>query len=367
MSDERALKHGRILEYLTDHDLDAVLLSRRCNFSWYTCGAHNYVSCACDVGNSHLLVRRDGACVLSNNIEAARLAQEELAGSGIDVLDAPYFDTAAQSELVRRAIGTMRVAADVPPAGVVVPQLPADFDRLRWTLTESEIARYRAVCGDTVGAVESVAKKAEPGQTESDLAGMLSDALLRRGCQPWVLLVGGDERVAKFRHPLPAGKPVRKFFMLVACAERGGLIAACTRLACFGAVQGEFADRQQAVATVDAALMSTTQPGVALGDVFAEAQAAYASVGFPQEWRLHHQGGSIGYLPRELKAAPGEQTPARANQAFAWNPSIRGAKSEDTILCRSAGPELLAEPTDWPAIDAEWKGQVFRRPAIREL
>jgi Xaa-Pro dipeptidase len=39
------------------------------------------------------------------------------------------------------------------------------------------------------------------------------------------------------------------------------------------------------------------------------------------------------------------------NQAFAWNPSIAGTKSEDTILVTRSGIEILTQcsPT-WPQI-----------------
>ena len=261
----------------------------------------------------------------------------------------------------------MRVAADVAPAGLEVGGLPGDFDRLRWTLTPQEIDRYRVLCSDTGAAVEAAAGSAEPGQTENDLAGELAGQLRRRGCVPWVLLVAGDERVEKFRHPLPTAKAVERYFMLVACAERGGLIAACTRLGSFVPVGAELAEKHRAVATVDTALISATKPGVTLGEIYAEAQAAYAAVGFADQWRLHHQGGSCGYLPREVIATPGEQTVALQGQAFAWNPSITGTKSEDTILCLADGAEMLAGPTDWPTIRAQWKGAELDRPAISQL
>ena len=54
--------------------------------------------------------------------------------------------------------------------------------------------------------------------------------------------------------------------------------------------------------------------------------------GFPDEWRDHHQGGSIGYQPRERVALPGDTTVIEAGMALAWNPSIAGVKAEDTIV-----------------------------------
>jgi len=364
LSAERKTKHERVRALLEEHDLDGALLTRRCNFSWYTCGAHNHVGTASDVGVTTLLVDRDGASVLANNIEAARLRAEELADSGIEILEHNYADGAGRKTLFAKSFGGRRLAADAPVAGVEAKPLPAGFDRLRWSLTPEEIGRYRSVCTDVVAAVESVARAVERGQTENGLAGMLGEALSRRGCLAWVLLVGADERVERFRHPLPTGKRVEKYFMLATCAERGGLVAACTRLAAFGRLPEELERKHRAVATVDTALLAATQPGVTLGDLFAEAQAAYASVGFPDEWRLHHQGGSIGYLPRDVKAAPGEPTAALENQAFAWNPTITGTKAEDTVLCRPGGAEALARPTDWPTVRAKWKGRAMDRPAI---
>jgi antitoxin VapB len=118
---------------------------------------------------------------------------------------------------------------------------------------------------------------------------------------------------------------------------------------------------------VDAALIGATRVGATLGEIFAVAQEAYAATGFPDEWRLHHQGGSCGYQPREVKAAPDEPTRVLADQAFAWNPSIAGTKSEDTILCRADGPAALAEPTDWPAIRVQWGRRAMDRPDILRL
>ena len=363
---ERKHKHARVVEWLRTHKLDAVLLTRRCNFSWYTCGARNYVGTATDAGNSTLVVGRDGASVLANNIEQTRLRDEALAGSGIEVFGYSYHDPADRAKVIETVVGKRRVAADVPVPGGEAAPLPDDFNRLRWTLTSTEVERYRAVCADTVVAVETVARTANPGQTENELAAMTAMELMRRGCLPWVLLVGTDERLDLHRHPLPTAKHVRRYFMIATCAERGGLIAACSRLASFEKVHGRLAERHSAVVTVDAALMAVTRPGATLGAIFAEAQKAYATVGYDDQWAFHHQGGSIGYLPREVKAAPGSTVAALDHQAFAWNPSVAGTKSEDTILCLETGPELLAPPTDWPMIPATWKGFGIDRPAILE-
>ncbi len=365
--EERGIKLIRVAKYLDSHDLDAALLSRRCNFSWFTCGGRNYVGTACDVGNSWLLVEREKVTVLTSNIEATRLAVEDLVATDIAIRTFPYADLAARDRVFSDATASLRVAADAPAPGQEFATLAPDVDQLRWTLTPREIDSYRDLTDDVVASVESCAHRIRPGMTEDQIAGQLSAGLRARGCLPWVLLVAVDGRIDRHRHPLPTDAILKNRVMLVTCAERHGLIAACTRIASFGPLSPELVRKHEAVATVDAALITSTRAGTTLGELFDEAKEAYRTVGFPEEWRLHHQGGSCGYLPREVKASPGNETVVLADQAFAWNPSITGAKSEDTIICRETGPELLAHPTDWPMIDAEWKGQSLSRPAVLEL
>jgi hypothetical protein len=51
-------------------------------------------------------------------------------------------------------------------------------------------------------------------------------------------------------------------------------------------------------------------------------------------------------------------------QAFAWNPSVRGSKSEDTILVTETGPEILTNWPEWPALDVTVDDETIQRPAI---
>jgi len=118
---------------------------------------------------------------------------------------------------------------------------------------------------------------------------------------------------------------------------------------------------------VDAAFIAATRPGRPLSQVFQAGLGAYARVGFPEEWRLHHQGGPAGYEPRELVATSNTDALVRMGQAYAWNPSITGAKSEDTIMVGPEGFENLTVMGGWPMVEAEVDGQVISRPAVLEV
>ena len=91
-----------------------------------------------------------------------------------------------------------------------------------------------------------------------------------------------------------------------------------------------------------------TRPDRTLADAFAACQQFYADAGFPGEWRLHHQGGMTGYASRELIATPRTDQPIEPGQAFAWNPSVTGAKAEETFVLSESGPEVVAGAT--PAV-----------------
>jgi antitoxin VapB len=147
----------------------------------------------------------------------------------------------------------------------------------------------------------------------------------------------------------------------------GGLIAAATRLVHLGEPPAELESRLRTVAEVDAELILSTRAGRTLGDQFAVAERAYAEAGHPEAIREHHQGGSIGYLSREVLASPGNGTPIEPWQAFAWNPSLQGSKSEDTVLLTATGPEILTGLPEWPALDITVDGQTIQRPAILVL
>ena len=85
--------------------------------------------------------------------------------------------------------------------------------------------------------------------------------------------------------------------------------------------------------------------------MLATAQACYREQCFPDEWQHHHQGGLAGYEARELRALPGATQVLEAGQLLAWNPTIRGAKSEETAVVTAAAPRILTRTDGWPLIE----------------
>jgi Xaa-Pro aminopeptidase len=185
--------------------------------------------------------------------------------------------------------------------------------------------------------------------SEYQIAALLSSETMARGVLPIVNLIATDERVYRYRHPLPTDKKLDKYAMLVLCGRKWGLVCSITRLIHFGPAPEDLQERILATAQVNAALIKATCPGRSLGEVFAQEQETYAKLGYPDEWQKHHQGGLTGYESREFLAVPGSQELVTAGQAFAWNPSIAGAKVEDTILVGAVRNEIITLTPSLPS------------------
>lgn len=365
-AEEMAWKRSRLASFLDRHGLDAVFLTLRANFAWITGGCTNHVVQSSERGFSTLLATRDRVLCLADTVEAPRMRSEELREQNVEVVEYPWYDATAAARVWAQAVGGRKVAADVllPQMPESVVPLPSDFARLRWQLCQAERRRYRGLGVDVGAALHRVFRDMEPGQSEFEVAAALTSRLNRRGVRVSVILVAGDERLDAYRHPVPTDRKIQRRAMVVVSGERHGLVCSATRLVSFGPVPADLRRKHDAVVRVDAAFINETRPGNTLGRIMAVAQKAYADEGFADQWKLHHQGGSTGYLNREVKATPDSEVEVLEDQAFAWNPTIAGTKSEDTILVRAGTHEVLTQEVGWPMIEVGIGSTTIRRPDI---
>ncbi len=342
------------------HGVDALLLQRVSSVAWASSGAAVYVNTARSEGEASLLITREKQFLFTNNIEAPRLEKEEgLIAQGWEFSIAPWFET---NRFFQELMGKLKVAADSLFPGVL--DLSIEIAHLRANLTQMEGERFRTLGWLCAQAMDSAIHSVHPGQTEFEIAGLLAGESERRGVQPTVILIATDERIFNFRHPLPTAKKLERYAMLILCGRQHGLVCSITRLVHFGHLPEEIQKKAISVARIDAAMINATRPGRSLGEIFQTTIDEYARFGYPDEWRLHHQGGPAGYEPREYMARPGASEKVSLGQVYAWNPSITGTKSEDTILVTETGNEILTSISGWPVISVDVDGDSLERPAI---
>lgn len=359
-SAELETKLERIRALLDRFGLDALVLKQTGNFAWATCGGDAHINTASETGVAALLITPTKRFVVTNNIESARLMQEqELARQGWEAQAGLWYQG---DEYLFNLTRGMKLGGDTPMPGAL--DLSHEIVSLRSQLTPEERERYRELGKACAKGMRQAIEALEPGMTEYEIGSLLAQAVESRGVQVIVNLVATDERIFAYRHPLPTSKTLRNYAMLVLCGRKWGLVCSITRLVHFGSLSAELQQKAQAVARIDAEMIAATRPGLAIGEVFKRGQAGYRSVGYAEEWKIHHQGGLTGYAAREFLAVPGSTETVLRGQAFAWNPSITGVKSEDTILIGEQSNEIITEMDGWPALKVEVEGQVIRRPAI---
>ncbi len=357
------VKQKQIKTFLAGRKLDALLLRRVSSFAWATCGASSYINTAVSDGTASLLITPKSRYLVTTNIEAPRFEKEEgLAVQGWEIRGAPWHDS---TDPVAGLVSGMKLGADgVYPGAVDVSSEVAD---MRLNLGPEEQQRFRILSSLCAQAMDEAIRQVHPGLTEYEIAGLLSQATEKRGAQAIVNLIATDERIFSYRHPLPTGKKMSSYAMLVLCGRRWGLVCSVTRLVHFGKLPDELRRKQAAVAQIDATFLATTRPGQTIGDVFKRAMSVYAKMGFADEWRLHHQGGPAGYEPREIVGTQESSYPVRLGQTYAWNPSITGTKSEDTILVGEKENEVMTAIPGWPVLAVNVNGKSYDRPAILEV
>lgn len=312
-------------------------------FAWATAGGSNTVLLTAETGVAEVAVSGSEAFILTDQIEAQRLQEEEVQ-LGYEFHAMPWAEPQARERFVVQLAGGAPVLSDRPLDGEI--GLTGAMLQQRYRLMDSEQERYREVGRLAAQAMTEVLRAAQPDWTEYELAGAGAEALWSRGLHPALTLVAGARRLPRYRHATPSRERLGAQAMLVFCARGHGLIANLTRFVHFaGSVRHP---GQNALLEIEAAGLAACRPGALLSEVYAALAHAYAGHGYPDAIRQHHQGGLTGYLAREVVAAPHAAVPLAANMAVAFNPSLAGTKLEDTFLIHDDGLENLTLDPEWP-------------------
>lgn len=327
---------------------DAVRLRGVDWFAWASAGGSNAVLLAAETGVAELVVTPDRVLLVTSEIEVQRLLDEELP-PGFEIFAYPWATPEFGEEAVREAVDGARVLSDRPLPGE--SPLPKALVAAKRHLLLSEVKRYRQVGRFAAEAMTEAMAQAEEGWSEWQLAGSGAKALMQRGLQPALVLVAGERRVQCYRHPVPSFERIGRQAMMVFCARGFGLYANLTRFVSFGPLPAPMEQRHRLVREIEREALAHSRPGAQLKEVYQALAQAYASCGQSEAIREHHQGGTTGYLSREVIATPGATERIADHTAVAWNPSLRGAKCEDTFLVTEGGVENLTFDPNWPGIE----------------
>ena len=320
-------------------------------FAWVTAGASNTVLLTSETGIAEVFVTANDAWILTDEIEAQRLQDEELPPN-FKLHVYPWADVSERESFVREITEGGRILSDRPTGHE--PSLPLSLFKHKRVMLSSELERYRKVGRLASEAMTEVLSNAKPTWTEYQLAGVGAKALWARGLHPALTLAAGERRLPLYRHATPSREQIGREAMLVFCARGYGLYANLTRFVSFGGMKRQHAKVHDSVRQIEAEALNLCQPGTSLNTVYNALQQAYQKYAYPNAIYEHHQGGTTGYLAREIVATQSTSDTLMENMAIAWNPSLTGAKIEDTFVILPEGElENLSFDPKWPSVEVE--------------
>ncbi len=361
--EEFLVKEKRLIGLLEAQNLKAILLKKQANFSWLTGGSLNMVGIATEMGVTSILVTKEARYLIANKIEAARMMDEEgLKELGFELLEYEWH-VEREAELVRKIAGDLsQVGADVGFGQC--RNLDAELKKLRYSLTENEIERYLFLGEKLSQAVEKVMLRIKPGDTECEIAGRIGAELWKGRIDPTGFMVAADDRIYLYRHPIPTERMIKRYVMVSVNARYKGLITTITRLLHFGKPEAKLLKQFQDNLEIDCRMAEATKPGVPAKVPFEVGLETYRKLGYQDEWQLHHQGGAMGYYARDIKVTSETNEVIFENQAYCWNPSISGTKTEDGIIVTANGQLFITKPVIYPKVELEVNGTTMIKPGL---
>ncbi|WP_250121746.1 M24 family metallopeptidase [Chroococcidiopsis sp. CCMEE 29] len=358
---EVSSKLSLIRNALCETGAKGVLLRGTDWFAWATAGGSNTVLLTAETGVAEVLVTTEDAWILTDEIEAQRLQDEELPGKGefethpYKLQINPWADSTSRDSFVQQATEGGRILSDRPTNHQ--DSLPASLINHKRVMMPRELDHYRQVGRKASEAMTEVLSSAQPTWTEYQLAGAGAEALWARGLHPALTLVAGERRLPLYRHATPTREPLGKIAMLVFCARGYGLYANLTRFVSFGSLSAEDSELHRHVREIEATALNLSRAGTPLNAVYRGLGQAYQQHGYPQAIREHHQGGTTGYLARETIANPASTESLAGDMVVAWNPSLVRAKIEDTFVILRDGLENLTLDPNWPSVEVEGRSR----------
>ncbi len=355
----------RLDAYLSDNNLKAVWFADSDSYAWLT-GRSNIIDRSVPTGVAAAGYDGNTVIIVVDNDERGLVREERFQGDldsvewsndTVEIRRSPTLPNVKIVNFKWYASSLSEAVAEHSPtpaaADFDVPDLESiDTSPLRQPLAETDIERYRSVGEDTAAAVEAVCRQLRPSDSEHEVATALGGALDAYQLDHPVVLVAGEERAQKYRHPQPTDAKLDGYVIVSVVGRRLGLYASCTRTVAFDPPEW-LKERQKVAMRMDATALAATQrvaskkDGTA-ADVFEVIQSGYKDAGYPNEWKLHHQGGAAGYASREWVATPTAEAKVTTPMAYAWNPTVQGTKSEGTVLVTQDGYDPFTLTGDWP-------------------
>jgi len=353
-------KEKRLRTALSASGYDSVIITRRSNFAWMACGGDAVSSRVSRTSPVYLVVTPQKKYAVGYSMDLPWVMEDALGDLDYEAVAMQPFGKTPEEKSLELAEGN--VASDDSFLGI--DDINADIIRLHEPYTPEEMARYRQLAKDCSEIQAELAHWVEPGMTERYVLARTWQLYLERGIEGHYMFVGSDDRIKRFRHPIPSDKPIEKVVLLAPGVARWGLLASTSRIICFGKPSEDLRDRFNVAATIQAALLARTQPGMHLTSLFKLIVDLFEQLGYPEERYNHFHGGPVGYWAGYAERMQDPDETVKPDMAFLYYLTIAGVHCEELMLVDDQGAEYVSIDPDWPMLEIEFEGNTASVPDI---
>lgn len=360
------VKIADLRKIMAERGLDGIYISKQEHFAWITAGGDNIVTRFVEDGVCAIFITLEGQYFICNNIETQRFKDEEFLDKlGFEELSMWWYENRTMAYINDLIGADGKFAADISMDRA--SDANGILRSLEMVLQESEIGRYLHLGKVFSSTIENFMTTVRPGDSEVEIAGRLGARMWENGIEPVLYLIATDDRIYKYRHPIATEKKLEKFLMISCNARYKGLVTKITRMAYFGEVPADLQKQYLQTVQVENAMAAATKPGVDDIVPLNIAKRMYADFGYPDMWKMHHQGGPQSYTNGFYLITESMHKVIQLHQCYGYNPTITGTKTEDGFIVTEAGPLFLTYPVVFPAITSEIEGVQYNRPGILEV
>jgi hypothetical protein len=355
-------KEKRIFDYMANNNVEAMIIGRQDNFAWLSSGGRNYIAATSDLGAALVVITLKRKYLIANTMDGMRILEEELHGLDYDLISLNWYEKSL-IETAEDIIKGKKAISDIMMPGAEF-NLQAIYD-LHYPLTSSEVSRYRKIAVEAETILKKVADEIKPGMSEKDAEALLSIEYAKSDFFSAVILIGSDERIEKFRHPVPTNKKIQNIVMLAPAPRKCGLFIPITRMIYFGdKLPCELEKKYNTLLNFEANVFANCIEGASFAEIFETQQELYKNSEYSEEWREHFMGGLTGYFPNDPTQYSNPIAKVKQSQIFNWYLTITGAKVEEVLLTTKEGNELLSVNGAWPTKKIEIYGKEYELPNI---
>lgn len=361
---EYLAKLAKVRAYLDSNGDSAAILGRRENFSWITSGGNNTVVSSSELGFGFLVIKMEQVYLVAHRMDAQRIYDDELLGTEIELVSLAWHEATKEATAIALA-GKGSLVSDFPLLGAREDQ--EAITSLHYPLSDREIELAKSLASDSERIIRKVADQLDPGMSEREAANMLAGDYSRAGIAIEVLLVGGIERLSRYRHPVPSAQPLGSTVLLHPAVVRGGIHANITRMVQLGApLSAELEDKYRLLCQLQATTLQMCLPGREFSEIFRRRRELLEEGGYPDEWENHFPGGPTGYVLARGDWGAKAGLRVSDGQLFDWFITVTGAKVEELTVTHQGRREILSQAGHWPTKPFTAEGLTLDVPWILE-